>query len=185
MPPSALYTPPKKNEELISQVTLTSAVATVDFTSFINDTLYDAYKIVGINIVPATDLVYFWNRISTDNGVTFLAGAGAYGHAVYDHAAAGGFYNGTTSTWLFSNNQVSNNSNYGVNFEAYYGEPSSAGKQPLVRARGGLVVATTLVLAGFHMFGNYGSVGAYNALRFMFSSGNISSGIFKLYGVRK
>jgi hypothetical protein len=162
-----------------------SASATIEFalTSPANAD-FAAYLVVLAHVAPATDSVNFLLRTSTDGGATYSSGAGTYAwtsackSAIYFDSESAS----ATSIALTGNaSGVSNVTNehlggtvtilnpvaaqYGsAHFAGYYWESSGA-----------LVVATA---AGQRL-----SAGDVDGIQFLFSSGNVASGIFKLYGI--
>lgn len=159
--------------------------ATIDFTSSI-DSAYDEYKLHIINAVPATDSVLLYLRTSTDGGSTFDNGAGEYRW---------------TRTDMHSNTSTvgGSNSNSDTEIEIIKALGSAAGEGfnaiiTLFKPSG-----TRFTQFGFSSYGIDASgrpsfsvgVGArqsaadVDAVRFFMSSGNITSGEFKLYGVEK
>lgn len=167
-----------------------SASATVDFTSSIDST-YDEYVLVGVGVVPATDAVAAYIRVSEDAGSTWKSAATDYKYSGYVYgisAGAGGSAGGATSAQieLSHGTTVGNASTKGFNFKLHFFKPSSTALHKTFEATpigyetsGGDYY--TLIKAGTYI----GTVNAITGIRFLFSSGNISSGNFYLYGVKK
>ena len=159
-----------------------SADATVDFTGL--SSTYAAYMVIYAHVAPATDAVLLNLRTSTDGGATYDAGASDYSWVsfvtstapatgqIVDGADAqitiganslGNAANETNSgcVWLFNLSSA----NYGT---VYY---ESSGRDSLGR------------LVGVYGTGQRLSAANVDAIRFMFSSGDITSGEFRLYGL--
>lgn len=172
---------------LISSATA-SASASIEFTSGLNDT-YDQYMIEWSNVVPQTDAVYMRLRVNVGSGYATTnyewggqqlgpSGGAATGSttdsistAIVLHRpgatlalgnAAGEYFNG----YLF----FSNPDNASAKFSCFTHNWH-------VRSSGNQSSST--------IGGAYLTAGALSGLEFTMSSGNVDSGIFRLYGLRK
>ncbi len=162
-----------------------SSAATVDFTTGIDST-YDEYEIHLINVVPATDGAALWLRVSTDGGSTFDAGASDYGTVTMNATTSAVSAGGTVTTSISMIGAViSNTASAGgvsgvikifapadsVHTHALYSVMAAddASGSLQVRTGAGSRLTTTAV----------------NAVRILFSTGNVAAGKLKLYGVRK
>jgi hypothetical protein len=162
--------------------------ASIDFTSGIDST-YDMYILVGVGVVPATDAVAAWLRVSEDAGSTWKSGAADYKHSgyVYGIAAGGGGSPGTEGQIVLTHGtSLSNNAANAFNFFATVSKPSSTtSKKEINFLPHGYVTSGgdyyTLMKTGAYV----GTTNAITGLRFLMSSGNITSGSFYLYGVKK
>ena len=165
-----------------------SNVATVDFTGISN--AYDEYEIHILNAIPATDGVGFFMRTSANAGVSYDSGASDYSYGGMTGTPTGG---GATVTGSTGAAQVSlsigvaaigsaANEN-GASMVVQLIRPSES-TYTQINWSGSFVAddaAINPVIAG----GNRLSAAAVNAVRFFFSTGNVESGIFTLYGVRR
>jgi hypothetical protein len=165
-----------------------SAVATVDFTGISN--AFDEYEVHILNAIPANDSVDFFIRTSANAGVSYDSGASDYSYGAMTGTPSGG---GATVTGSTGAAQISlsvgvaavgsaANEN-GVSIKIELIRPSES-TYTQVNWSGSFVAddaAINPVIAG----GNRLSAAAVNAVRFFFSTGNIESGIFTLYGVRR
>jgi hypothetical protein len=169
---------------------LASSQATVDFTTL--DDTYDAYELVVSSAKPATDDVEAWLRIGTGAGPTYQTSGYVWGLAANPMGAANSLYgssaggstarivmsevgagvavgNATGENWSgtiwFNNPEATDFME--LRYDAQYSR-SSANQS--VRVVGG---------------GRFDTAGAVTGIRFMFSSGNVASGRFTLYGYRK
>lgn len=167
-----------------------SSDATLDFTGF-DATKYDAYMFVIANLIPATDDVEFWLRLSNDAGSTYESGASYYGHSNTS------FETGTsvtgTGTTTDAQIQLSRNSGSGNGVGSDATEDGVSGVIYIFQP--GLTKKTQVTFnlvyepgdgTYLHVVGggvnNTGE--ANDAARFMFSSGNIESGTITMYGLR-
>ena len=168
--------------ELISTATA-SASATIEFTN-LNST-YSMYKVVLLGVLPATDNTALWFRISTDNGSTFKAGASDYRWNATRLAVA-------TTVTAGSNGDVKGqlmNSIGNVQAEAASGEVDIYNPSSAVTHLVGL--GKFIYLDGLQdvhqesvSFNYRTATTAVDAIQFLMSTGNITSGVFKLYGLR-
>lgn len=163
-----------------------SSSATVDFTSSI-DSSYDEYVFEIVDLLPATDGVSLYIRTSANAGGAWDSGGSDYVYTVASQA--GGSANALTSTGaaqIIAAEQISNttakggvigqvrlyvpsNTSSHKRLQFQTGNPQS-GVSTIVSATGvGVRVATSVV----------------TGVRFLMSSGNITSGTIRMYGVRK
>jgi len=165
-----------------------SASATLSFTSGIDDT-YDSYVFKFYDIHPATDNTRFQFNLSTDSGSN---------------------YNVTKTTTDFRAQHAEDDSSSVLEYDAAYDLAQSTSDQPLNdsgndndQALSGSMTlfspsSTTFVkhfiaqvdgsrwndLQQIYYVAGYGNTtSAVDAIRFQMSSGNIDSGIIKMYGV--
>lgn len=174
----------------LSAQSIVANVASIDFTSFINDTLYDEYEVHVRNLFGTVDGAEILGRISTDNGATWKSGATDYQWSV---ASLGNTYVGEKSAGdskmqlcLAGSNQdpgFAGNENYNLiarlfrpsgttgfrflGFDAWYsisftGEP--------LRTLGAAFYNATTAINGFQIFP---------------SSGQIARAEVQIFGVRK
>jgi len=161
-----------------------SASTSIDFTSDIDST-FDEYELHIINAVPATDAVKLFMRTSTDGGSSFDSGASDY-ISLYDNI----FSDGTTLTRSFAgattfeiSNNVGNAAGESVNSVIKLYNPAATTHTWI---EFDTVYTDPDPRAAIADGGGYrDSAADVDAIRFLFSSGNITSGEFKLYGVRK
>jgi len=165
-----------------------SASAQIDFTSNIDST-YDEYEIHLLNVLPATDNTDLWMRTSTDGGSTFDSGTSDYAWCVaaYNTTGAVDFAQSGQTRMILNtpSTNVANTSGYGACGVIRLIQPSAA---TLTRVNwvlshvgnAGLTEVTVVNGTGLR-----DSAADVDAVRFLFNSGNIASGEFKLYGVKK
>lgn len=166
-----------------------SASATLDFTSFISST-YDDYMIELIQVIPATNDVQFIMRMGTGAGPTWDSGAN-YGWNVFITRAGGSATNGAEggataiglSYGAGGTLGLSNSTNWGYNGTMRLFAPQSAIYKRVV------FDASHLDAEPFRIRcigkGSYEVSTAATGVRFLFSSGNIASGIIRIYGIPK
>lgn len=171
--------------EHISSVDISSD-ATVDFTGF-DASVYDDYEIELQNVVPATDAVGFQLRTSTDGGTGYDSGASDYSYAIH------GLESDTTRTDVGSagDTRIIISSSRQVGSDA--GEDGVSG---IIRIHGPGAAEKTTVTWAVGYFGSNGNfttaVGSgarlssadVDAVRLLFSSGNLESGRVILRGKR-
>jgi len=184
--PSAV---PTDNLILISTQTASNS-ATISFTTGLDST-YDVYEFKFINMQPSTDGQIFHFQGSTNGGSTYAT---------------------TITSTFFEAYHNTTDTETGLVYEAGYDLAQSTSYQPLTlgtKNTSGLNACGSLQLFNpsstnyvKHFIGtlednfiNYSSnvftagyfntTSAINAINFKFASGNISTGIIKLYGVKK
>jgi hypothetical protein len=166
----------------ISSATI-SNVATVDFTGF-DASKYSDYVFSLSNVIPVTDGVTLQFRMSVDGGSTFLTSYGSCIQYTGSTVNAANTASAGTHIPITDGNSVGSDVNeFGVSGEVRVFGPDLVARTYMT----GFVRATNT--AGTNQIGI--SVGqnevttAVNAVRFLFSSGNLESGRITMYGVRK
>jgi len=171
------------------QTLVASSSATLDFAIGI-DSAFNSYEFVLSNVIPATDASSLYVRTSSNAGSSYDAGASDYHFigAAYNSSgvsaignstgAAFGYIAGTSGVY-----SVDNASTSGVSGVMHVTNPSSTAAYKL------LMTDTNYVGDGGTINRFIGSThrrstSAINAIRFLFSSGNIASGSISLYGIR-
>lgn len=176
--------------DLIQTQTVSSAVASVNFTTGISSD-YDDLLLILTNITPATDDSEFWLRFSDDGGATFEADASDYEY-YSDNLGSDGSgeqesSTGATKILLCSDNvtrSVGNGAAEGWSGRIWVNGHSSASKRCTATYIGHYVKPN----GAMHFTRGAGSLVATSAvdgLRILFDSGNIASGTASLYGLRK
>lgn len=162
-----------------------SASSSLDFTTFISST-YDTYVFKFVSIIPATSTSILWMRMGTGGGPTYDAGT-AYGTQLFRHSfnasAISGADSGAnqivlTTAWLSTGVHPITGS-----LELY--DPQSAALHKFVSGKFVYPDSTLSNMAVSEMGGEYNSTTAVTAVRFLMSSGNITSGTIRVYGMTK
>jgi len=169
--------------ELIATTTA-SGVAAVDFTTGINST-YDAYLFVLTSVIPATTNTKLYMRTSSNSGSSFDAGATDYAYAMTGLDDAAGTLNAASggTTQILINNKAAGASYSGITAAIYLHKPSASQRCQVTYTSSALDNGG--LLGSVSGAGSRQATGVVNAVRFLFSSGNIASGEFKLYGLKK
>jgi hypothetical protein len=159
-----------------------SSSSSIDFTSLITNT-YDNYEVWFYGVLPATNATSLLIRGSTNNGSSYLSTNEYFSGRIQNAASAstpgGGADNAASSITIAD--ALSN-----------AGSGGSWGSIRLQRSSGSLMLvewkavwvnnaSNVIQTSG----GGIISANGVNAIRFLSSSGNIASGIFFLYGVKK
>lgn len=163
-----------------------SASATLDFTTFISST-YDTYVFKFVNVLPATSTAVLQMRIGTGGGPTYDAGTN-YGTQIFRHShnasAASGADSGATSialttAWLSTGVHA-----IGGSLELY--DPQSTSFNKFVSGKFVYPDSGISNMVASEMVGQWNdSATAATAVRFLMSSGNITSGVIRVYGIAK
>jgi hypothetical protein len=160
-----------------------SASATLDFTGF-DATTYDSYLFEFANLIPATDTDALWIRTSTDGGSTYDSGASdyAYGYTGRKNGASVNGISAAATSVVLTPAVGSAAGEEGVSGKMHLHHPHltkktmMTGEAVLFDSAGGLNI---LQCSGIRL-----SSADVDALRFMFSTGNIASGTITMYGLR-
>lgn len=169
--------------ELIASATASTS-ATIDFTGLTST--YIAYKVIISNLVSATDGTTVYMRTSTDGGSSYDAGASDYAYSVRFNqltAAVSASANGSAaSSFIAVVINLGNAANEQYSGEIIIFNPSAA-NYCQAYCHG------IYVNADANYFATWGggirlAAADVDAIRFLLSSGNITSGEFRLYGIR-
>ncbi len=169
--------------ELVASATASSD-ASISFTGL--SSTYFAYRAVLADIAPATDNVQLWLRTSTDNGSSYDSGA-----SDYQHVRFGGEMTTGASIFLGADNAdaqiilcagIGNATNEAANVEILLYNLSAS-------LYANVTWASSFTFKngnGYALNGSGVRVSAadVDAIQFLLSSGNISSGEIRLYGLR-
>jgi len=176
---------------LITTNTISSGVSSSSFTSSIDST-YDTYLFKFINIHGATENILFTFNLSADGGsnynVTKTSTFFTARHreddsaAVLTYQAAADLAQATGyQQILFDSGIANDDANSG---ELYLFSPSSTTFVKHFFGRCGSTNTSPQIYDNY--FAGYGNTtSAVNAIDFKFSSGNIDSGVIKMYGLSK
>lgn len=169
--------------ELLSSATASSS-ATVDFTlTGWTNSDYAAYMVVFANVAPATDGAVFWLRTSSDGGSSYDAGASDYAWVVT--GTAGGTDsadNQISLTGTGAASQHGNGANELASGHVMCFRPSASAYTHFAGLMFSINASGTH--QGRQCYGQRMSAADVDAIRFLFDSGNIASGEFRLYGLR-
>ena len=172
---------PKNEWEFILESTAANTAA-IDFTNL--GAPYRFYVLAVRNLKPSTDSVSLLVQLSIDNGANFLASAYRYHHqgdtdgiTTYSAAASASASSITVGTSLGN-----------AADESFAGEIILWNLQSAVNRKQvtsiGVGVTATGILAHYVSTGMNDTTSVANAVRVLFSSGNIASGTVALYGIR-
>ena len=169
---------------LLSTTTISSGTSTVDMTGM--DSTYVNYKIVGSQIHPATDNVALNGRViiggSAQTGSDypyvnhFIKHSGTPSHVLNSSSDA--------TSWKLTYGLAGNATNENLSFEMDVYNPSDTSLYKTFTT-----ISTGLDKDGGDIYMNIngaayrGSTSAITGVQFFFSSGNIDSGVFKIYGI--
>ena len=161
---------------------IAAADATIDFTTGI-DATYDSYVIEVIDLITATDGASLLLRTSTDAGATFDNGASDYKYVGQRQEAGVGSvdYSSSGDTKLLIADALSNTKTFNAVLKLY--NPSAAHTTVLDWCSTYLRGSTGNIRYTFGS-GSREAAADVDALSFLAASGNITSGIFKLYGIK-
>jgi len=187
---AAFKTVGRSTGQVLIQTQTASGSATIDFTIGV-DSKFDQYIIEFDNVLPVTDSVSLVLQISQDAGSNWKSGASDYQwvrHGSYSGSASATMANDSADASIsVVDGVLDSNTGRPLSGEIKFYNPS-AGRTTNFECRSTFY---TSHLGGTYM-GQFNNSGAYvtdgnaiNGVRLKMSSGNISLGNFRLYGVRK
>jgi hypothetical protein len=166
-----------------------SASATISFTSGIDST-YDSYVFKFYDIHPASDSQYFSFQGSTNGGSTYATTVTTTDFSAYhnesDSASGLGYETGADqaqgTAFIKISNTVGNGADEScVGYLNLYNPSSTTFVKHFIN-RSQTYQATDYSVDEYKA-GYFNTTSAINAVQFKFASGDIDSGIIKLYGV--
>ena len=158
-----------------------SASTSIDFTSGIDGT-YNKYCIGIDGLIPASNSELYM-RVSK-SGV-FQTGASDYAYVTAGNRTDGTVLNNSSAGAAFMRLNVdghSASSTHGSQYFIYFTNPEETSSDKFFEWSG-IVGRPTTGLTPVRGSGGYISTGAIDGIRFLMSTGNITSGTFKLYGI--
>jgi hypothetical protein len=169
----------------ISSVTASNS-ATINFTGI--GSTYDVYAIQIVKALPATDGAALRMRTSTNNGSSYDAGASDYDYVQSIGVLSGGTYafanTGATDSFMRISFSIGNAANeLGFNGWVYLWKPSDATYFSASYSGNGVDGDSQIYVVDQGM-GRRLTAADVDAVRFLMSSGNITSGTFRLYGIK-
>jgi hypothetical protein len=158
-----------------------SASTTIDFTQFSSS--YNVYRIEIYGVVPGTDNTDLWMRVSTNAGVSYDSGASDYQHArgVTSTAGTESYAGSAADTKMVI--ALGLGSSTGENLRAAVDISGIATSVYKTARWQGAYYTSTPTFVNLDGSGMRVTTSAINAVRFLMSSGTISSGTFKLFAL--
>lgn len=175
---------------LLNTLTASNSATLTDTTSLTS--AYDEYQIHFQNIVPVTNATNFFLRVSTNGGTSYDSGAN-YAWSSLFYNPGGSVLRGASSgqTYIdidgqFNTDSLSNSSTDG-GFSGMFMlvNPLSNSVQKKFYGQGAFTNSSGPIPSNSNVSGTYQSTSAVNALQFFMSSGNIASGVIRIYGFAK
>ncbi len=173
------------NWTLVSTGTASSS-ATISFTGL--STSYNNYVVIFSNVIPATNSVQIEMQVSTNNGSSYLSSGYTYFFSTnYANNSSYVVANSSSASSIIMTNSgypLDNAVPYSANGQVWIYNPAISGNYPNVSFQTSYGVSGASGWTG----GSQGTATnttttAVNAIQFLMSSGNITSGTFKLYGI--
>lgn len=158
-----------------------SNVAQIDFV-LTGYTAYRGFRFIFTSLIPATDNTFFQCRFSTNAGSSYDAGASDYQYEIRYDYQAGTFMEGSANdTKISLVGYIGNGSSEGVHVIADLLNPFNSALATRISAEGNSWEAGNSL---YHCYsaGHRKTAQDTDAIRFLMSSGNISSAGYVLYG---
>lgn len=160
-----------------------SSDATSDWTAF-DATKYDAYMFVLANVVPASNGTSLYMRTSTNGGSSYDSGASDYSHSAsaYHSSPGADDWGDNSDSEIMLADAVLNAGTY----DGVSGQVLLVGAHLAQATQINALVAfktTTGYLSSAAVAGYRNSAADVDAVRFLFSTGNISTGTITMYGL--
>jgi hypothetical protein len=185
------YTPTVASSDyvLLATTDITSSTASVSFDGYFSST-YKNYQIIISQAIPVTNDVTFYARFRRSNAD--ITSANYYSSICYNYrnpsvginGATGGW--GTSAAWITEDTYASNiTANGGTSAVVNIFNPLSTTSYKTIQYTfSNMYQTATAAITGITMNILRDSTAALSGFTFYFSSGNIASGNFKLYGIK-
>lgn len=183
--------PASVGQQMLGWVLLDTKVASgsaqIDFTQFIDST-YDEYVIEFMDVAPSAATAGLFMRTSSNSGSSFDSGAGNYRWAANMNDSSAGadidVSTGDTTIALLGAVLQRNTAGESAGGSVKLFRPSGTTFQKLIEVNNSSYdsVGNIRRNAGF---GARTATAVINAVRFYYSTGNIATGTFRLYGIKK
>lgn len=156
--------------------------ASLDFTSWY-DAAYDTYVIEIVNLLPASNTEVLI-RMSTDGGSSYDSGSNYAtitegGFPTTTTFASGANSNSAISLRLSTNTTLDTNGSYNASLRLF----NPGGSRYKFLGGHAMFSDSSLGLVSNNVAGTYKSTTAVNAFRIVCASGNITSGVVRVYGI--
>jgi len=158
---------------LLNTLTASSSASLVDTTSLTSN--YSSYLILIQNLVPASSGVTLRLRFSSNGGSSYTATGYTTNNWVWN-SSGNGENNVTTSVLLTGTSNGQGTNSIGLSGALWLTNPSN---NPMVTGQTSYVAPGQAEATSIQ---GYLSAAAINAIQFTYSSGNLASGIIKIYG---
>ena len=173
---------------LLEQVA--AASATIDFEDLLTSD-YTYYEVVFVDVVPVTNVSDFIVRVGTGSPVVYQSGAADYSHYRNVRGPSGtgtsivnaSFGDGSDNEITLYGAAVSSTASRAINGILRIINPYSATAYKHIQYEFGLV-STANSRYNVNGEGLYLNTTAINSIRFFSNIGNISTGTFRLYGIK-
>lgn len=175
--------PPAQGAMVLLDSKIASSSASLDFTNFVSSR-YDQYVFEVVGLVPATNAVDFYMRMSTNGGSSYDS-ANNYRAAIWAYATTGtvnASYDPGSAIAARGTAEISNAATGGVDATIKLFDPASTVRHKRVLAD---FTYMTAQVVRSNVAGSYFVTTAVDSVRFLFSSGNIASGTIRVYGIAK
>lgn len=164
-----------------------STSTSLDFTACISGT-YDQYVVELINLIPATNNTDLQMEVSTDGGTTWDTTSGHYVWSVWRWVNSTGGASGSTSAAAMSLTgaltAVSNTTaDGGVSGTYKIFNPGNSSSYKRMTGQAAYNATSGFQELGITTQGSYIQTAAFNAFRIKATSGNLTSGVVRCYGI--
>ncbi len=155
----------------------------IDFTSGLDST-YEKYIFDYIDLIPATDGADLYIRTDSSAGASFDSGVSDYRYTLVESETSIANINSSGAAQIFVHDAIGSASGEGCSGTIELFNPAGTAQEKVfgIRSHGTKNNGATNFFNGV---GIRSSTAIVNAVRFIMSTGNITSGEFKLYGVKK
>ena len=165
-----------------------SSSSALNFTTGLSST-YSAYVFVLVNVLPSSNFAALWAQTSTDGGSSYASTSGDYVYGMAGISAGSGAFNQgnattATSIVLTTSSVLNDAASGGVSGSVYVYAPSSTSVYKQFTYQTVSSATSSVEMYSSSGAGSRKSTSAINAIRFLFSSGDITSGTIRLYGLR-
>jgi hypothetical protein len=178
---------------LLNTLTASSSATLSDTTSITSS--YDLYMFAFDSLIPATNAVSFYIQYSTNGGSSWLTSSYYFtsGNGLNNTLNSSNFnFNGNGSAVIIGGGIdaaiLNTPAGYGLCGVSYLNNPLATTFRKCTYGNGAYFIQNSsfgaTYLSHYTHSGAYDANNAINAVRFLFSSGNITSGKIRIYGIK-
>lgn len=148
---------------------------------------YDEYAIEFVNLIPATNSVTALVRFSTNAGSSYDSAANYSSVGVYGYTGGSGVPGSASdsATGVVLHDTISNDSHFGICASSRFFSPRSTALYKFMTGDSVIYNASLSKIVLLNWSGAYKVTTVVDTFQFVFSSGNIASGIVRVYGIAK
>jgi hypothetical protein len=155
--------------------------ASLDITGL--DSTYDTYEMRFAALIPATDGADAWIRFGDSSGFDSASGDYHFSHHRFEDDGSANYSNSTSATEIRIGLEIGSTAGEGFQGGVTLHRPGDASSYPTISIATSYLAFGNQQLAGFIGIASRDAVITLDRVQFLFSSGNVASGRFTIWGI--